>query len=95
MPKITDTERLEALARAMNTIIIYEGANRIMFKSNREHAVVIGWRKNVLSQKVKRVRHGMVPELLRQFADGLIESERAWQKRAKEAAQPKRRSDGE
>jgi hypothetical protein len=83
--KITDTQRLEALARAMNTIVIYEGANRITFKSNREHAVVINWRKNVLSQKVKRVRHGMVPELLRQFADGLIKSEKAWQEKAKAA----------
>jgi hypothetical protein len=77
--KITDTERLEALAKAMNTITIYEGASRITFKSNREHIVATPARGGF---RAKTVRHGMVPELLRQFADGLIKAENDWKNKA-------------
>jgi hypothetical protein len=86
MAKITDTERLEALARAMNSITLYEGPSRIMFKSNREHIVYTYPAALRPGFRAKTIRCGMAAELLREFADGLITAERKWQTEAKARA---------
>ena len=74
---ITDTDRIEALADALNTLVVYEGPNRVQLKSNRPQS---GF---VTKRRVKRWRCGVGLNLLRAIADGLVES--GWKANASKA----------
>jgi hypothetical protein len=71
MKEPTDTQRIEALAEALNTIIVYEDATRITYKSN---TVISG--KQTIRSPFKRWKCGVPVEALRRIADGLIKAQR-------------------
>lgn len=70
--RITDTDRIEALAEALNTLVVYEGPGRVQLKSNRPQSGFVAKRR------IKHWRCGVNVALLRSIADGLVRSQKDW-----------------
>jgi poly(3-hydroxybutyrate) depolymerase len=62
--EITDTQRIEALARSVSVLVVYEGACRVRLESDVAHRV-----------GRKRFRKGCDVAFLRDIVDGLIKGE--------------------